>query len=111
MKPDRAVLVGDDWKHFLDGKEVTEAEYETRYPPPAPCQPGDNIGGMHPKGWPIISNALAVHARQIPAAKKFALEQGVNIEFTPEGRAILNSPEHRRAYAKSRGCMDLDAYY
>ena len=96
--------------YYLDGREVTEAEYRERYPAPELGQ-GGIPGGLHSKGWPIYSDALAVHPKQIEAAKARNKKHGLNIEYDPkDGRAILPDNGARRKLMKIEGCHDNDCY-
>jgi len=107
MKRDQAILGKNGWQHFLDGQEVTQEEYEKRYPPPEKCSgPSSFIA------WkPLESDALAVHPSQIKEAMEMAQARGVPTSFTPDGRPILTSRSHRKAYMQAHGFFDRDAGY
>lgn len=59
----------------------------------------------------IHSESLAVHPSQIAEAREHARRHGVPTEFDTQGRPILTSRSHKRAYAHSRGCVVLDDYH
>lgn len=61
--------------------------------------------------WPIFSDALGCSEGQIPESMKVARQHGVPTEFTPDGRAILTSPAHRKAYARLYGIHDRNGGY
>ena len=61
--------------------------------------------------WPMYCDASGVNPTQIPQAIEAAAKQGVKINFTPDGQAILTSPQHRRDYLKVRGLTDFSSYY
>lgn len=69
------------------------------------------FGGRKPRraGWPIYSEALAVHPEQIDDAERTAAERGVPTQFVrrdcPEhdlyaGQAIITSREHQREFCQ-----------
>jgi hypothetical protein len=61
--------------------------------------------------WPMRSDALGVHPDQIPEAIAEAAKSGVRVNFDGEGRAILESPKHRKEYAESMGFFDRQGGY
>lgn len=61
--------------------------------------------------WPMKSDALGVHPSQIAEARELSVKFGVPTDFTPDGRAILNDPHHRRQYAESQGFYDRNGGY
>jgi hypothetical protein len=74
---------------------------------------GAEMSGTNADAWkkPLLSNALAVHPDQIPEAMAHARANGVNVDFHPDGRAILRSRGERKKYAKARGQIDQDGGY
>lgn len=65
----------------------------------------------HAGNWPMKSDALGVAEDQIQEATEHARKNGVPVEFTADGRAILNSAGHRKAYARLCGFRDRNAGY
>ncbi len=61
--------------------------------------------------WPMKSDALGVAEDQIQEAAEEARRHGVPTEFTKDGRAILTSPKHRKAYAELYGMYDRNGGY
>lgn len=59
-------------------------------------------------GWPVVSQAMAVHPRDVPRIAQEAARRGVPTEFTRTGEPILTSPSHRARYMKAFGYVDLD---
>ena len=109
MSPDRIVL-GDSIRYYLENKQVTEAQYRAVHPLPASC--GGAPGGTPTTGWPILSDALAVHPEQIEEAKKDAAMRGIDVDFVPEdGRAVLRDRDHRRRMLRAYGFHDRDGGY
>ena len=59
----------------------------------------------------MVSEALGVTKRQIPAALELAAKKGVTVRFDSEGRAIFNSAKERKQYAEAHGFYDRDGGY
>lgn len=97
-------------RYYVDGKEVTEDVYEAHLP----NKPASKAGECSLSGWsqPILSDALAVHPDQIQEARDKAIRLEVPTDFTPDGRPILTSREHRRRYMQRvEGCHDKSGGY
>lgn len=62
-------------------------------------------------GWPMLSDALGVHPDQISDARAEAERAGVRLDFTRDGRAILESRTHRRAVLRALGYHDRNGGY
>ena len=61
--------------------------------------------------WPMESDALGVACpSEIPAAMADARARGVNLNFTRDGRAILENPAHRRQAMRAYGYFDKAGY-
>ncbi len=96
--------------YVLDGKEVTEAEFLAAFPEQE-IVAGEPPGGPALSGWPILSDALAVHRKRIPEAEESARKRGVPTEFVKkDGRPIFRDRSHRRAYLKAYKYIDLNSY-
>jgi hypothetical protein len=103
----RGVIRGDGPKttYHIDGKEVTKAEFDAAFP-------DRPVGEPSLVGWvPIISDALAVHPRQVKEAIADARAKGVPTEFLPDGRPVLSSRSHRKRYLKAYGFHDRSGGY
>jgi hypothetical protein len=97
---------GDKRTFFLDGKQVTREEFDSAFPD-TPI--GDGSGLI---GWkPLISDALAVHPRQIKEAREDAIKKGVPVDFTADGRPKFTSRQQRSAYLRAYGFFDKSAGY
>lgn len=111
MKQDQAILRKDGWHHYLDGQEVTQAEYEQRYPPPQGS--GAPAGGTWKRS--ILSDALAIHPRDLQRHMELDKLHGAVVDYvpTPEGLLLpkLEDRDQRRRYLKRRGVFDRDAGY
>lgn len=102
-----------DFKTFiLDGKEVTEAEWNKAFPPQPLVGPnGEIVGGMPLKGYPFVSEAMAVHPDQIPEAREHAIKNGVPTDFDSEGRPVVRDRQHKKELCRALGYFDRDAGY
>lgn len=104
---DQAILKKGGWVFFLDDKEVTQEEYEKRYPPPK------KTGGPSSLiGWskPVESDALSVHPSQVKEAMERDRAHGVPTEYTPDGRPIIRSYAHKRALMRSLGVHENNCF-
>lgn len=62
------------------------------------------------KGYPILSDVLGVGESQIQEARDHSVQIGVPTNFTPDGRAILESPKHRKEYAEALGYHERNSF-
>jgi hypothetical protein len=110
MKADGMKLIGAKWHYFLDGQRVTKKAYLKRYPLPRPRK-GSIVGGTPCKGWPMRSEALAVHPDQVDEANARNKESGVNVQYEPAtGVPIIPDRTERRKLLKLEGMIDKDSY-
>ncbi len=91
---------------FIDGAEVSQAEFDTAFPD----QEGVP-GGNSTTAWPIRSDAMAVHSKQIPAVLARNKRHGLNIPYDRMGRPILADAGQRRALMKLEGVRQMNSYY
>lgn len=61
--------------------------------------------------WPIYSDALGVNPDQIPEAQATLAKHGVQAQYTPDGRAIVNDARHRRDWCRAVGLFDRNGGY
>lgn len=110
MKADGMKLIGTKWHYFLDGKRVTKKVYLKRYPLPR-ARKGDIVGGTPLSGWPMKSEALAVHPDQVDEANERNKRAGVNVEYEP-GTGVPTIPDRgeRRKLLKLEGFFDKDSF-
>ena len=94
--------------YLLDGKEVPAAEYFAHFPA------AESFAGLipdhHGAGWPMASDALAVHPDQIAEARESAQKRGVSTDFLPDGRPVFTDPAHRLKYLKRYGFHARNSY-
>lgn len=96
---------GDRTTYHIDGKEVTKAEFLIAFPD-KPVGPEAMV-----QFKPIVSDALAVHPRQVQEATEDAARKGVPTEFLSDGRPILRTRAHRKAYLRAYGFHDKHGGY
>jgi hypothetical protein len=107
MMNDCIRIKGDKTTYYLDNKKVSEKAYRKRYP--LPPMEGGVMG--YTGGWPMMSDAMAVHPSLIAEAERDAAAKGVPTEFTKDGRPILRDREHRKRFMMSQGFFDRSAGY
>jgi hypothetical protein len=103
----KIVYARDGRHYYLDGKEVSKDVFNAAMP----SQPIGAPDGHRPGCWPILSDALAVHPVDIEEAREDSRIKGVPTDFLPDGRAILESRQHRKQYLKAYGFHDRQGGY
>lgn len=68
-------------------------------------------GGTQPDGWPLTSEAAAVHPKIIPQAMERDKKMGVPTEYTKSGSPIFRDRAHRRQYLKAHNMHDRNGGY
>lgn len=64
------------------------------------------------KGWPLVSEAAAVHPSQIQEARDHNARSGVRpTQYRGDGSPILQDRAHRREYMKAWGIHDRNGGY
>jgi hypothetical protein len=97
-------------EYVLDGKPVSKDEFDAAFPDQI-ILPGQTLGTPSPAGWPMKSDAMAVHPTQIDLARKLDRDRGAPpTDYTVGGRPILLSERHKRAYIKAHGYHDKNSY-
>ena len=62
-------------------------------------------------GWPIHSDAAALHPDQIAGVERSLAGQGVHVKHDSEGRPVFHNPRERKAYCEARGFYDRNGGY
>lgn len=68
-------------------------------------------GGDAPAGWPMLSDGMGVHPKQIPAAIAEDKRRGVKVEYSEDGRAKYDNQAHRNQHLKAFGKHDNNGGY
>lgn len=99
---------GSELVYTIDGAEVAREVYEA-------CTPDKEIGeplAAQTTGcWPMASEAVAVHPKQVEEAHRVAREKGVPTEYDKVGRPVFTDRGHRKAYLKAFGVKDNQGGY
>lgn len=97
-------------RYELDGKEVSQEEYESANPSVGI----DEEGSVPCTGnWktPVLSDALAVHPDQIPEVMERNKRHGVYVEYEKQfGRPILKDSGAKRALMRIEGLHDRNTF-
>lgn len=91
---------------------MTQEEFEQTFPSSLDLSSEDECLAAHTsKCWPMLSEAMAVHPDQIEEARARNRRHGVNVDYTKDGRAILNDRGQRRDLMKLEGFHDKHGGY
>lgn len=88
----------------IDGKPVTEAEFDERLPAK------EVIGGPPPNAdstmtWPQTNTfALACHPEQVAEMNERNRRHGIAAEYNPKGHCVISSREAHKKLVKLEGC-------
>lgn len=81
--------------YFLDGQEVTEAEFRQGFPNK------DGVPGGHPpKCWPMRSEALACHPDQVSEMNQRNSDKGIGARYEGDGTCVIPSRADRKKLLK-----------
>ncbi len=100
---------GKKTTYWIDNRQVTKEEFDEVFPD-KPLN-GQAPYGPPTKGWPIHSDALGYHPKQIPEAIAHLEKLGVPTEIDPLGRPVLRDRDHRRRVMKALHVHDNDGGY
>lgn len=100
--------------YFLGDREVTEAEFRAAHPMKLVLGGGEPLLGQSPSGdcWPLTSEALAVHPKQVREANERNKKNGINVQYDPAtGNAVIPDRAERRRLLKLEGLVDKHSFY
>jgi hypothetical protein len=83
--------------YWIDRVEVTKEEFDAAFPD-KPIGYGSGLIQWHK---PVLSDALAVHPKQIKEAQERDRQHGINVEYLPDGRPKFTSEYQMRKAMKS----------
>jgi len=89
-------------KYYLDGREVSKGEFDREIPDKS-LSDGDFGAATGRSTQSKLSDALAVHPDQVREASEDARMRGVPTEFHEDGRMVVRSRAHQKAYLKAYG--------
>lgn len=109
----RTLDANGDWQtqslFLIDGKEVTEAEWDEKFPP-APEGVGQ-FSTISPKGWPMRSQAgFACIPQQVDEYNARNKALGLASHYERDGTCVIPSPAERRKLMKANGQIDRSGY-
>lgn len=93
--------------YYLDGVRVTKRQFTAGKKPDV-----RKVGGRLVKpprrvsGYPKVSEALAVSARQVEEAQARADRHGVSVQYTPRGDVIVPDRGNWLKLLKLEGCVE-----
>ncbi len=112
MARDYVKIDGTGTHYFLNGREVIEARYKEYYPTPEPISEGEPGTALCSWHKPILSDALAVHPKQIAEVMARNARHGLHVEYEPEhGRPILKDRNQRRELMRIERVHDNSGGY
>ncbi len=95
--------------YFVEGVEVTQAEFDAQVLTKEIGCPG--LANNTPKCWPMVSEALAVHKKQVAQANARNKRHGVHVTYDEKGRAHIPDRAARRDLLRLEALHDNDAGY
>ncbi len=98
-------------EYFVEGVPVSEEEFNAAFTEKAAGVP--MLSGNSLTGWPMKSDALAVHPEQIPLVLERNKRHGLTtVDYDPkDGRAIIPDRGARRMLNKIEGYHDKHGGY
>jgi hypothetical protein len=109
---------GRNPKYFVDDREVTRAEFDAAWESrrglrlSRPLEAGDvPLASSGKSCWPMKSEAMACHPKQIEEIMKRDRKHGVPTCRDRVGRPILTSRAHRKALMRLEGYHDNNGGY
>lgn len=64
-----------------------------------------------PQCWPMVSEALAVHPKQVQEANERNRKHGVSVTYDRKGMAVIPDRNERRKLLRLEGFHDNNAGY
>lgn len=96
--------------YYLNGKRVSLKRLLERYP--------DALDNFIPQlalgtssGWPMVSDALAVHPKQVDQANARAKRHGIQVQYRPDGRPVIPDASNRYKLLKLEAFHDNNGGY
>lgn len=100
---------GEKTTYWIDGRQVTKGEFDAAFPD-KPLK-SDDLMTPFPGNWPMHSDAMEVHPKQLELAKKLDRQRGAPpTEYDSLNRPIWTSEAHKRKYIRAHGVHDNNSY-
>jgi hypothetical protein len=103
-------------QYFIDGRRVGKREYKKAAR--ALKKLVDQVKlekscfARKGRGWPLVSDAMGVHPKQIAEAIAHGKKIGAPpTEYTPKGQPIFTSQAHRKEFCERHGFYDRNGGY
>jgi hypothetical protein len=61
--------------------------------------------------WPMVSDALAVHPKQVEQARERAKRHGISVEYRDNGQCVIPDRAERRRLLRLEGFHDRSGGY
>lgn len=94
-------------EYYLDGRRVSEEEFRAVFPE----KEIGWFGGQLPSCWPMVSEALAVHAKQAEAANERARRHGINVHYDARGDCHIPDRNERKKLLRLERMHDNNGGY
>ena len=107
------VIYGTKNRYFLEGVEVTQAEWDKAFPSKLDDLLEDRtiLPANTKTCWPMRNKALAVHRRQVAEANARNKRHGVKVQYDADGTAIVPGRGEYRDLCKLEGTHMNDGGY
>jgi hypothetical protein len=111
----RQVGDGARARYYVDGKQVTKEEHDRAMQEGQAAlpqvEPDPELDGNRPWSRPVLSQALAYHARQVPEAREHFRKLGLDPEkVRNDGRVEMSDLGGKRQILKKLGMHDNNCY-
>lgn len=90
-------------KYKRNGKPISEQEFHHIAPLSEPGIPQCARSGAK---WPVVSDYLGVHPRQVKKVKEHLDSHDCHTDFAPDGRPIIRSASHMTKVAELTGVYE-----
>lgn len=110
MSVDRAVYKNGKWRHYLDGKLVSQKKYERRYPP-TKIQEGQSFMCANDGNWPVVSKlSLACDPSQVEEMNARNKSHGINAQYRADGACVIADEADYKRLRRLEGYRDKNSY-
>lgn len=113
MKSRIIYLANGKNRYLIDDVEVTRAEFDKHFPSKIEdlLKAGTTLPSHSTTCWPMRSEALAVHPKQIAEATERNRRHGSSVTYDKDGTAILPDRGERKRIMRIEGLHDRQGGY